>query len=298
MTIRNLQIFLAVYDTGSTTAAAKKLLIAQPSVSVALAELENEYGVRLFERYAKRLYVTETGRELYPYARHLVDLFGETDSILRGSSGTGTLRVGSSITIGTCFLPGYLEKFQKKFPLVHVRVVVENTGTVEKLLLENKIDLGIVEGSVQDRFLIAEPYREDRLVAVCGPEHPFTAGKEVEPEKLAAERLILRERGSGVRMLADTVFRERGIEADPVWESVSTEAIIRAVEDGLGVSILPYQLVKDALKSGALVRIPVRGVTFRRQFSIVTHKNKFHTPPLGAFIAVCREDGDKTESGQ
>jgi DNA-binding transcriptional LysR family regulator len=110
----------------------------------------------------------------------------------------------------------------------------------------------------------------------------------VEPEALAAERLILRERGSGVRLLIDTVFRERGLEVRPVWESVSTGAIIRAVEAGLGVSILPVQLVKDAVDSGKLVRVPVKGVEFRRSFSIVTHKNKFRTPALEAFIAVCR----------
>lgn len=116
MTLRHLKIFLAVYETGSTTAAAEELLIAQPSVSVALKELEEHYGVRVFERMSKRLYVTQAGQELYQYARHLVSLFEETEDAMKSLGASGMLHVGSSVTIGNYFLPGYIRTFQKEFP--------------------------------------------------------------------------------------------------------------------------------------------------------------------------------------
>ena len=187
MTLRHLKIFLAVYETGSTTAAAEELLIAQPSVSVALKELEEHYGVRVFERMSKRLYVTQAGQELYQYARHLVSLFEETEDAMKSLGASGTLHVGSSVTIGNYFLPGYIKAFQKEFPQVRIRVTVENTDTIEKLLLENGIDLGLVEGRIHSPFLLQLPYREDRLVMICSPEHPYASWKSIVPEVLSAE---------------------------------------------------------------------------------------------------------------
>ena len=169
MTLRHLKIFLAVYETGSTTAAAEELLIAQPSVSVALKELEEHYGVRVFERMSKRLYVTQAGQELYQYARHLVSLFEETEDAMKSLGASGMLHVGSSVTIGNYFLPGYIRTFQKEFPQVRVRVTVENTDTIEKLLLENGIDVGLVEGRIHSPYLVQFPYRKDRLVMICPP---------------------------------------------------------------------------------------------------------------------------------
>ena len=105
MTLRHLKIFLSIYETGSTTAAAEQLFISQPTVSVALRELEEHYGVRMFERYAKHLYVTPAGQQMYQYAKHLVNLMEEAEDAIRSQGEAGTLRVGSSITIATRFLP-------------------------------------------------------------------------------------------------------------------------------------------------------------------------------------------------
>ena len=127
MTLRHLKIFLAICDTGSTTAASEQLHIAQPTVSIALRELEAHYGVPMFERYAKRLMVTQAGRELYQYAKHLIALYDETEDAMKSMCSAGTLRVGSSITIGTCFLPAYVRRFQTLCPQTAIQAVVENT---------------------------------------------------------------------------------------------------------------------------------------------------------------------------
>lgn len=288
MTIRHLKIFLAVYETGSTTAAGKELLIAQPSVSVALGELEDYYNIRLFERYGKRLHVTDAGKSFYQYARHVVDLFEEMEENARHLSIDNTLRIGSSITIGTYFLPQYVSTFRSSHPNTKVQVMVENTGTITQYLLSNQIDLALVEGAIAHPFLIARPYRQDRLVLVCSPGHPFATRSSVSPEMVQAQPLLLREPGSAVRELVDTLMEHQGLVIEPTWQSVSTLAIIQAVQAGLGLSILPYYLVKDDLDRGKLAAVSVEGMDFQRNYYIVCHKNKYHFPAMDDFIALCR----------
>ena len=173
MTLRHLKIFLSIYETGSTTAAAEQLFISQPTVSVALRELEEHYGVRMFERYAKHLYVTPAGQQMYQYAKHLVNLMEEAEDAIRSQGEAGTLRVGSSITIATRFLPEYVRRFKELYPQMQVQVKVDNTDTIARMVLDNQIDLGLVEGQVHSPYIQAQPYSGDRLVLVCSPRHPY-----------------------------------------------------------------------------------------------------------------------------
>lgn len=287
MTLRHLKIFLAVYETGSTTAASEKLLIAQPTISVALRELETPYGIRMFERYSRRLYVTEAGKQLYQYAKHLVALFDETENAMKSLGEFGTLRVGSSVTIGNYFLPEYIKKFHEYYPGIRIKVKIENMKNLEQLLLNNEIDLALVEGTVHSPFIKAHPYHKDELVMICHPNHPHVVHPHISPQVLAQENIILREKGSAVRELFDTQMTHLGMVIDPVWESISTQAIIRAVKENLGVSFLPYYLVKEPIEQGEVAVLHVEGADFSRNFSIIYHKNKFHSPAFDTFIKVC-----------
>ena len=287
MTLRHLKIFLAICDTGSTTAAGEQLHIAQPTVSIALRELEEHYGVPMFERYARRLMVTQAGRELYQYAKHLIALYDETEDAMKSMSAAGTLRVGSSITIGTCFLPAYVRQFQILCPQTKILAVVENTETIEHLILENQVDIGLVEGRVRSPFLEVKPYCQDWLVMVCSPHHPFAHYASVRPEELTAETLLLRERGSAVRETFETLMAARGVKVQPIWQSVSTQAIIQAVRAELGVSVLPWHLVREEVEKGLLAAVPVQDVDFTRYFSIIYHKNKVHSRAFRCFMELC-----------
>lgn len=289
MTLRHLKIFLAVYETGSTTAASEKLLIAQPTISVALKELESHYGVRMFERYSRRLYVTEAGRQLYQYAKHLVALFDETEDAMKSLGESGILRIGSSVTIGNYFLPGYIKQFREYYPSIQIKVKIENMKNIEQLLLNNEIDLALVEGTVHSPFIQAYPYHKDKLVMICHPEHPHVVHPHISPQSLTMENIILREKGSAVRELFDTQMAHLGLTIHPIWESISTQAIIRAVRENLGVSFLPYYLVKESIERGEVAVLHVDGTDFSRDFSIIYHKNKFHSPAFDMFIKICRK---------
>src|SRR5690554_7400796 len=113
MTLRHLKIFVAVCETGGATAAGEKLYIAQPSISLAISELEDYYGIKLFDRIAKRLHVTEAGKHFLQYARHIVALFEDMEKEVKNFDAIGLIRVGTSITIGNYLLSDYIKQFKE-----------------------------------------------------------------------------------------------------------------------------------------------------------------------------------------
>jgi DNA-binding transcriptional LysR family regulator len=114
------------------------------------------------------------------------------------------------------------------------------------------------------------------------------------PEVLAAEDMLLREKGSAVRELFDIRMAEAGLEIEPVWESVSTRALVRAVRENMGISVLPYYLVEEDIRRGEVKAVAVERVDFTREFSIVYHRNKYHSEAFDAFVRIC-SGGVETE---
>ena len=170
MTLRHLRIFTAVCQCGSATEAARRLYMTQPAVSLAISELESHYGVRLFDRISRRLHITEPGRQLLARAGQILDLIDQLEEEMPGGRG-GRLRIGASITVGSEFLPGCVERFSAAWPEVEVQVRVDSSETIEGLLLENRLDMGLMDGPARDGQLAAHPFLEDELGLFCRPGH-------------------------------------------------------------------------------------------------------------------------------
>lgn len=136
MTLRHMKIFVSVYQNNGITRASEELHLAQPSVSLAIRELEDYYGIRLFDRISRRLYVTEQGKMFYDYALHIVSLFDEMELGIRNWEHMGTLRIGSSITIGNFLLPGLIKKFTTAHPNMNVKASVHNSSYIEESILK------------------------------------------------------------------------------------------------------------------------------------------------------------------
>ena len=292
MTLRHLKIFVAVCDYKTITKASEALYIAQPSVSLAISELEEYYGVRLFDRISRKLYLTEAGEQVLGYARHITALFDEMEKSIRNAEASGTIRVGASVTIGTCLLPFYAQKFEQAFPHLSLSATVENSDVLEKMVLGNKLDLALIEGIPRSDQLIVAPFLDDELVAICGKENPLGRKKEVSAQELIREPLILREIGSGTRQLFDNAMTLHNLSVKPRWECISTQAILNAVRMNIGISMLPSRLVGNEIREGKLQRIPVKDLQLKRKFSIIYHKNKYLSSALQAFIKLCREQTD------
>ncbi len=287
MTIRHLNIFLAVCDSGGITAASKRLFISQPSVSAAISDIETEYGVRLFDRISRKLYLTETGRQLLEQARYLVNRFDAMESGLRGMGEHGILRVGASITIGNRFLPDFVKRFGANHTAIRVQAAINSSEQLERMLLDNELDLALIEGVPHHKKIVSRVFMKDELVVVCAPYHPLADGGRITLDQIAASDLILREKGSGTRELFDLTMALHGIQPEPLWESVSTQAIVRAVHAGLGLSVLPYLLVSEELEAHTLVLLQIEDVGFQRNYHIIHHADKYITPAMLDFIEVC-----------
>lgn len=287
MTIRHLKIFVAVCEEGSITKAGQKLYMAQPTVSFAVSELEKHYGTKLFDRISKRLHLTDAGNKLLPYARHVVSMVDEMETEVRDRSNSGTLRIGASITIGNRLLPGLLKTFAENRPGVDVSVQVDNSEKIEQSILDNRIDFGLIEGLPHSPQLVSQAFRDDELVLVFAPGHRWETQTAVAPEELKNEPFLMRERGSGGREILESALVLHDIEIVPRWESISTQAIVRAVESSLGVAVLPLLLVENHLARGTLVTRPIEGVCLHRKFAIIHHKSKYITDTMQEFIGLC-----------
>jgi DNA-binding transcriptional LysR family regulator len=293
MTLRHLKIFVAVCECNGITAAAEKLYLAQPAVSLAISQLEDYYNVKLFDRISRKLCITETGKQLLNYATHIVSLFNEMENSIENWDRTGIMRIGTSISIGNELLPKLINDFKKQYPELKIQVVIDNSENIENKVLLNDIDFGLIEGIIHSEQIKYEKFMDDKLVVVCGHEHPLAAEDEINIQTLKEYDFILREKGSGGRELFDSTIMINNIEIKPIWESISTQAIIKAVKHGIGISILPFLLVREELESGTLKAVKVKDISFDRPFYIIYHKNKYLTDISKAFLKLCKHRDDR-----
>lgn len=290
MTLRHLKIFVTVCECNSITLAAEKLYLAQPAVSLAISEIEGEYNIKLFDRISRKLYITQTGRRLLKYATNITAMFDEMETDMTDKDRLNSLRVGSSITIGTYLMPEYVKRFSIMYPAVSINVVIDNSETIESKILDNVLDFALIEGSAHSQYIISEPFLDDKLVFICSPENPILSDcQSISLNDITTQSFLLREKGSGTREIVDSILTSHGVTLTPHWESASTQAIIHAVKYGLGVSILPFQLVQRELQEGLIRTLPVDGVDFKRKFSVIHHKNKYLSKSAKLFMNMCFE---------
>ena len=289
MTIRHLKIFLAVCDGGcNTTRAAEALTMAQPAVSLALKELEQYYGVVLFDRVGRHLQITEAGKRLWEYASHITSLFDDMEKGMRDWDTFGLLRVGASITIGSQFLPNYVKAFYARHPGTEIRAVIEPSDRLEAQILGSDLDLALMEGVSHSPSLESEEYMEDHLVVICPARGRFVQGQTLTQEEFRSQKFLLREPGSGTRETFQRVMEEAGLAVEPIWEAMSTTALVNAVINGLGITVLPHRMVLGPLSKGLVVSVRVEGLEFRRKYYIVRHRAKYLTASARAFLDLCR----------
>lgn len=268
--------------------------MSQPTVSVAIRELEQHYGTRLFERISQRLKITEAGRALLGYATHLISLYDEVEASFQNPDSHGLLRVGASVTFGVYGMPALAARFAARFPHIRLEVTVDTTDEVEKRLLENELDAAIVAGVVRSRFIALTPLFTEQHVALCAPGHPM-AGRSVTLAQFMAQPLVLRQRGSGAFQLFSAAVAQAGYTPRPAWECASLQAILAAVGRGLGVTVLPSRLAAPALAAGQLASIRVQGLSVHSTVCLAVHKSKFISPALGHFMAMARALAQREE---
>jgi LysR family transcriptional regulator, transcriptional activator of the cysJI operon len=288
MDLRHFRIFLTVCEAGTMTRAAEIVYMTQPSVSQVIAELEKEYGVRLFERLNHRLYLTAAGEHLRSYANHIVNLSEQVRKELVDLTAQGSIRIGASLTIGAHLLPGIISAYRQELPDVEIFTQVDNTSVIEKLILDDHIDLGLVEGPIYSPHIREEMLCEDDLVIICGPGHPFWDAGAIEIDRLAGKAFIIREPGSGTRDIFERVMSGAGANWKVIGIYNNTEAIKQAVRENLGLAVLSKISIKDEVERGLVRVIEVRSLNLKRNFNLVYHHQKFFTLAMQTFVRTCK----------
>lgn len=294
MTLRHLAIFIRVCEENGITAAAKKLHMTQPSVSQVIQELEAHYQTLLFERLGRRIFITEAGRRLLRYSRSLINLNMQTEQAMRAFNEVYHLRLGASITIGSSILINLIRYLTKEDPSKEIFSEIHNTSELEKMLLNDSLDLALAEGEIHSEYLITKPFMRDELVFIIGSSHPM-AQKQLTVEDLAKLKFFVRETGSGTRELFEQVMHRHNIHYQTGGIYNSMEAIKKAVTAGLGISVISSEAIIDEVKEGKLLSFTIPDLAFRRQFNIVYHKNKFIPPEMQEIINLCLEHPEKLQ---
>jgi len=287
-----LKVFRAVAEQLNFRKAAENLFLTQPAVTLQIKALESDLGIRLFDRTAGKISLTRQGSVLLTYANKLAELASEAERELTTDDGkaSGELAVGASTTVAQYVIPWLLRAFLADNPRVQVSLHSGNTSEIVRLLLEDKISLGLIEGPARDRGVHTEQFMEDELVLIT-PLH--FESDHLSTRELAASTFLLREHGSGSRRVVESALDKAGLKLKSfkrVMELDSTEAIKSAVEAGLGVGFVSRWAISKELDLGVLKSIPVDRVRITRHFALISRTGPEPQGPAGAlrtFILGC-----------
>ena len=289
LTLRQLEVFAAVAAGESVSRAAVALPLSQSAASAALAELERQFDVQLFDRVGKRLRLNDLGRAFLPGATEILDRARELEAALGSQSLPGELRVGATLTIGNYVGAPLVGEYLRRHPGSKLALTIDNTASIIARVADFSLDLGLVEGRCQDPGIEVTHWADDALVVFAAPSHALAKKRRIAPAALAAATWILREPGSGTR---DTFERAvagvlRTLRVG--LELGQTEAIKQAVGSGLGLGCISRRALCEEFRRGTLVALRTPFLDMRREFSILVHRKKYRTAACREFIALCRE---------
>lgn len=291
MLLDRLKAFHAVVKYGGFERATESIRLSQPAISLRVKGLEKELGVELFSRLGSRARLTDAGRTVEEYTTRLMIVLNEMTQAIDELKGLkrGQLRCGATTTYAVHLLPKVLVQFKKRFPNIEVMLVGGKTAEIEKKILAEDIDIGLVTvtpttpGSLRIFHLLT-----DELVLVTPRDHPLAKLHRVSLKRIESLPLILREKGSLQRRTIDQCFRASGISYRCIMEIESAEAIKRAVAEGLGCSIVSFCSIQTERKMGILAYARISRAPMKREFIAIMHKDKSLSGPLKPFLELLK----------
>lgn len=298
MTLRHLEIFAEVCHMESITLAAERLHMAQPAVSTVIRDLESYYGVRLFDRMNRRIYITQSGTTLYNYAMSILSQMDDVKELLNENNASGILRIGSNIAFAKAYLSKMIGPFTKKHRNLSIYTRVQNPSNLEKSLLNNEIDFAIADKSVFSNLFCFEHLVKDHVGLVCSSRFAeryffdqYEYGDsiiETSLEKLSELPFLLREVGSGSRDNIDNFFRDANLTPIIAAESISPQVLIKMCQQDLGITTAPDSQIREFRKSGEFVELTIPGYEINRDYYLIYHKNKYFTYGMQTFLDYLR----------
>ncbi len=290
MDLKRMEVFCKIVELKSFTRAGEALSLAQPTVSEHIRALETTLGQKLLDRFKGDVLPTPVGRMFYQYAKSIVqtrdEAFRAVDQFRNKLAGQLNL-VASSIP-GTYVLPKMIGSFKIAHPESQIALQITDTTGAAEAVSDGRAEAGIVGARWRHPKLDFQEIVSDELILIVSPQHRWaTQHNIIEPDELTEEPFVLREAGSGTRMVIKQAMEDRGLSIgrlNVVAELGSTEAVKQSVKDGMGVSVLSVLAVGEELRQGSLVAIEIRGIKFDRSLYLIQRKNRQPSPLCSAFI--------------
>ncbi|MFB2825692.1 LysR substrate-binding domain-containing protein [Aeromonas veronii] len=294
LTLQQLKVFATIARYGNLGLAANELCLSKGAVSQSLQELERQLSTPLFDRIHPRLQLNNEGRLLQPAAEELLTRMQDIENLFSpDAEPSGQLRLGASQTIGNYLLPTLLASSKQELGLPP-KVTINNTHLLCHALANFELDMALIEGENHHPDLLAEPWLQDEMLVVAPPGHPLANKKELFLSRLGGETWVLREAQSGSREQFIQQIQPELPRWQPGLELNTLEAVMLAVEKGLGISFISRLAASDRLADGRLIALPLSR-RFPRQLSLIWHKQKYHSTSLRHFIHFCRAQVNNAE---
>ncbi len=275
LSLRQLQVFQAVYAQGGYSKAADQLGLSQPAVSAQIKHLEEALDIKLFEVIGRKLYCTAAGESVAQSVEQLFDQLQELQNNLHrmGDQVAGELRI-AVVSTAQYIVPYLLQPFLQEHPAINVTIHVGNRARAIEHLFENKNDLVIMGIVPDDRPLSSLPFLDNETIAIARADHPLAAQRKITLDEFLAQPMLLRERGSGSRLALELHCQQQRAKLQAHMEIGSNEALKHAVLAGLGIAVVPRFSVETERKLGLLHALAVDGFPLRRSMCLVYPSNK------------------------
>ncbi len=293
-TLQQLRLFAAVAEHKSVTRAAEEVHLTQPAVSIQIKRLEGRVGMPLIEHIGKELHLTVAGEEVFEASKDVLERLADLETSLNDLRGevAGPLNV-HVVSSGKYVMPHLLGSFVRRYPKVEPRLQITNRARLLASLAKNESDLYIM-GQPPEGVSVAEyPFLENILVVVARPDHPLAGRKKIPLARIARERFVGRESGSGTRKAVEKLFDEKGLDISPYIELSNTEGIKQGVIGGLGIGVLSKHSLRLELDAGELVVLNVTGFPIRRRWYVSHREGKRLSRAAQLFHQYLQEEGEE-----
>ncbi len=286
MQLLQLKIFRDIASENSFVKAAQKNFVTQPSISTHLKQLEAELGVKLFDRAPRRVVLTPEGKMLLPYAEEILTLCENFCAlpVNMKKSPKGEIRIASIHSIGMYELDSFLKDFMRQYPKIRIHLEYQEAYAIYDLILKKKVHIGMVAYPQKRPKIQVLPYGVDELALIVPTDHPLTQKRSVSLSAISGEPFISFDENTPTREQIDKLLKKNNIQVQMQITSNNIYALKKAVEAGLGISIVPWPTVESEVQKGVLQRIRVREIEICRPLALLTLKKQIINQVTKLFI--------------
>lgn len=294
-----LNVFVQAAETLSFTAAAERLHISQPAVSMQVSNLEKRLNTVLFDRSSRNIRLTEAAEVLLPLAREILNFGTHIEETMASLYDTlkGRLEVACSTSAGKYILPHLVARFHQQHPDVRVTVGICSPEAAIERVCDGRSQLGILSSEANCKDIEYRPFFDDRVVLIVPRQHPWADRESITPQELVGQPFIMRENTAGTYRVMQAGLLEHNIrihDLNTVMELGNAEAIESSVEAGIGIAFVSRLVARRFIEAGYVAEVPVEGLDLRRRLHMICHSRRAQTRVQAAFWDFVHSSENKT----